>query len=80
MFSLFTKHPQSVGETYCQHFCSAMKFACIMVLGFAVCTVHAILPFAFEKTGSRIIQSLHDAMVTHRSRHEQKLDDTTARA
>jgi hypothetical protein len=31
--------------------------------------VHALLPFLFEKTGSRAITALHDRMVVNRQRH-----------
>ena len=68
MFSFFSRHPASVGETYSQHFLSAMKFSLTMVAGCLVCAVHALLPFLFEKTGSRIIEHLHHTMVTHRDK------------
>ena len=64
----FTDHPASVGETYGQHFISAMGFS-VSMLGAAVCcAIHAILPFTFERTGSRCIEGLYDRMVANRSR------------
>lgn len=68
MLDLFTKHPNSVGENYFQHLASALTFAVTMLVGVVVCIVHAVLPFLFEKTGSQIIQRLHDGMVRHRVR------------
>ncbi|ALS65225.1 DUF6356 family protein [Pandoraea apista] len=66
---IFTRHPASVGESYLQHMGSALSFALPLLGAFLTCLVHAVLPFMFEKTGSRIIVRLHDRMVTHRHRH-----------
>lgn len=68
IYSLFSSHPESVGENYGQHFTSAMKFSCAMAVGCIVCLAHALLPFLFERTGSRIVEHLHRTMVAHRSR------------
>ncbi len=65
----FTGHPASVGETYGQHLVTATGFSATLFRGAICCAIHALLPFAFEKTGSEIIGELHDRMVTHRSRH-----------
>lgn len=66
---LFTQHPESVGETYAEHFGMASGFGIRMILGGLACLVHGVLPFLFTKTGSRIITDLHGRMVTSRSRH-----------
>ena len=78
----FTEHPATVGETYGQHFVSAMGFSLSMLKAAFCCGVHAILPFCFEKTGSDCITGLYDRMVTNRSRLEQKqqVEGTTAEA
>ena len=68
MQKLFTQHPETVGETYFQHMYSASSFGVKMLGGALCCFVHAILPFMFEKKGSRIITDLHDAMITNRHR------------
>jgi len=68
LFTLFTRHPATVGETYPQHWASALSFARDLWLAAVVCTLHAFLPFLFEKTGSTLITRLHDRMVTHRDR------------
>lgn len=65
---LFTEHPESVGETYGEHFVVASTFSLRLLGGALCCAVHAVFPFLFEKTGSRIITELHDRMVANRSR------------
>ena len=69
MFRAFTEHPESVGETYFEHMGSAAWFAMTMFAGGAVCLLHAVFPFAFQKGGSRRIKLLHERMVTNRHRH-----------
>ena len=64
----FTEHPGTVGETYGQHFQSALGFSLSMIGGGLACMVHAVFPFLFEKTGSATIRSLHERMIAHRSR------------
>ena len=64
---LFKKHPASVGETYSQHFRSAADFGVRMMLAGAACTVHALLPFLFEHTGSRCVDELRTRMIVLRS-------------
>jgi hypothetical protein len=64
----FTEHPETVGETYGEHFVTAMGFSLSLMKAALCCLVHAILPFMFEKTGSECITCLHDRMVTHRNR------------
>ncbi len=66
---IFTRHPASVGENYLQHMGSALSFALSLLGACLVCLVHALLPFMFEKTGSRIIERLHARMVMNRHRH-----------
>lgn len=76
----FTEHPATVGETYGQHFVSAMGFSFSMLRAAFCCAVHAILPFMFVTTGSECITGLHDRMVTNRSKLDKKqpLDAETA--
>lgn len=59
MLELFTKHPRTVNETYFEHLVMALGFAGRMALATLVCLVHAILPFMFEKTGSKMIANLY---------------------
>jgi hypothetical protein len=66
--NLFTEHPASVGETYWQHLGQAWGFSWRMMLAALACLVHALLPFLFQKTGSRAISGLHERMVVNRPR------------
>lgn len=66
--ALFTEHPASVGESYGEHLVAASGFSARMFLGGIACLLHALLPFLFVKTGSRIISELHDRMVANRAR------------
>ena len=72
---LFTEHPESVGETYWQHLGMALSFSAKLLAAAFCCAVHAIFPFAFEKTGSCMITELHDRMVTNRSRLHARTSD-----
>ncbi|MEM7432909.1 MAG: DUF6356 family protein [Pseudomonadota bacterium] len=74
----FTEHPASVGETYGEHFVTAMGFSTSLFRAAFVCGVHAVLPFLFEKTGSECITELHDRMVKHR--HKAAADQAAAEA
>ena len=65
----FSEHPASVGESYSAHFVTAGGFGWALIRASLACFVHAVLPFAFEKTGSIAITELHAKMVTHRARH-----------
>ena len=59
---LFTTHPQSVDETYFEHMRFAAWFAGNLAAAAGAAAVHAVLPFLFEKTASRIIERLHHRM------------------
>ena len=76
----FTDHPNTVGETYGEHFFTAMGFSLAMLKAAFCCGVHAVLPFAFEKTGSECITGLHDRMVTNRSRLEAEKESAAEAA
>jgi hypothetical protein len=53
--NIFTHHPASAGESYGQHFLSALSFSAAMLRGSLLCAVHAFLPFLFKKSGSAAI-------------------------
>jgi hypothetical protein len=67
----FHEHPHSVGETYLQHWWTAMRFALAMLRCALACTVHAFVPGLCKSTASRSVTDLHQRMVTHRHRHAQ---------
>ena len=64
----FTDHPASVGETYAEHLRSALGFSASMCRAALCCSVHAFLPFMFQRTGSRAIEDLHRRMLRQRSK------------
>jgi len=66
--ALFTDHPASVGETYGEHLGVALSFSGRLCLASAVCLIHALLPFLFDKTASGLVGNLHDRMVMNRAR------------
>ncbi|MEM7294385.1 MAG: DUF6356 family protein [Pseudomonadota bacterium] len=70
----FTQHPASVGESYIEHLVAAGSFSVRLFIAAAVCLVHAVLPFLFEKTGSAMITALYDKMVANRVRHVDAAD------
>ena len=69
MFDLFTRHPQSVDETYMEHMGVASSFGFRMIGAGISCLIHGLLPFACVKTGSATITELHGRMVHNRNRH-----------
>ncbi len=66
----FTEHPESVGETYSQHFMHSASFGMTMLAAGCACLMHGLLPFLFQRTGSRAVMRLHDRMVVNRRRTE----------
>lgn len=70
LLAKFTQHPAEVGETYGQHFVTAMSYSLpLLRAAFATCA-HAILPFCFEKTGSECITQLHERLVASKRLEE----------
>jgi hypothetical protein len=60
----FAEHPQSVGETYAEHFGVAFRVGLKMVAGGIACFVHALFPRLFERTGSSTIKGLYAEIVS----------------
>ena len=56
---LFLTHPQSVDESYVEHMAFAGRFSGKLFLAAGAALVHAILPFAYEKTASRLIAEMY---------------------
>jgi hypothetical protein len=57
---LFLSHPQSVDESYGEHFLFALGFATRLLGAGLAALVHAIIPCLFETTASRMIREMHD--------------------
>jgi hypothetical protein len=66
LLDIFTDHPAAVGETYLGHLAHASRFALLLILGGSACLVHALLPFLFANTASRVVAQLHERMVVKR--------------
>ena len=56
---LMTEHPNSVDESYFEHMQFAMRFALILAAATFCALVHAVLPFCFENTASRLVRQLY---------------------
>jgi len=74
----FTEHPAAVGETYFGHLFSALSFCGKLSAALFCCFSHAILPFTFEKTGSRILTGLMDEMVHNRDKRVAPANEVVA--
>ena len=68
MLQAFRAHPASVGEGYFEHLRHALWFSARMFQGGLLCLLHALLPFLFVTSGSKVITDLHDRMVVNRTR------------
>ena len=62
MRNIFNHHPNSVGETYFQHFCKAFGFGFSLMLIAFRAFIHAILPFCFEYSVREKISKLNDEL------------------
>ena len=60
MRNLFTAHPNSVNESYWQHFGFALRFRFKMMTGGIAALLHAFFPFLFIKTAGRLCDELQD--------------------
>ena len=65
---LFTRHPSTVGESYLGHMAFALGFAGWLFLAGLAALLHAIFPFMFETTASRITARLYER-TAHRGGH-----------
>ena len=67
LLAAFTAHPASVDETYGAHFRFALGFSSKLFLAACAALVHALLPFLFEKTASKMVARLYQR--THNRGH-----------
>ena len=58
--TLFLSHPAAVGESYFEHAVFAARFALLLFAAAGAALVHAVLPFAFERTASTIVARLYE--------------------
>jgi len=57
-----------VGETYLQHGLFACRYGAKMTWGGIAALIHAVFPFLFETTGSRITRELAETLEASRPR------------
>ena len=62
MKNIFTKHPNSVGESYLQHFVKACGFSVKLILISVRVFIHAIFPFLFAHSTSNRVSKLNDVL------------------
>ena len=55
----FTKHPNSVGETYFEHMKIAFNTSIKVQLVVFIILIHAMFPFLFEHLGSDEIEKIN---------------------
>jgi len=60
--SLFTSHPDAVGESYGEHFGVAMSYSGKLFAASCAAFVHALLPFLFVTTASSAIKKMYANM------------------
>tara|TARA_B100000214_G_scaffold355120_1_gene312610 strand:- start:228 stop:482 length:255 start_codon:yes stop_codon:yes gene_type:complete len=56
----FTNHPESVGQTYFEHFKFAVKVSISLFKAFSACLIHAVYPPLHKNTASATIAELHN--------------------
>jgi len=69
MVNPFTKHSNSVGETYLQHFLIACIYSSKLALASLCCLIHSIFPFLFQSTASQIAKSVFMDVEKRKSNH-----------
>ena len=55
MKNIFTTHPNSIGESYYQHFKFALWLGVTLIKAGCAVIIHALLPFLFVETAGRNI-------------------------
>ena len=60
ILAAFTQHPASADETYGEHFRFALGFSLTLFAAAGAALIHALLPFAFEKTASKLVAKLYN--------------------
>ena len=80
MRNIFTKHPNSIGESYIEHLIKAVRF-CLVLFSLSIkALIHAFLPFLFkdsvsEKGKNACIRALLNNTLQSRKKEVAKDDD-----
>ena len=67
MKNIFKDHPNSVGETYFQHFFKACAFGIKLLLIAAQAFLHAIFPWCFKHSTSDQISKLNKVLQSRKN-------------
>ena len=67
MKNRFKHHPNSVGETYFEHFFKACSFGIKLILIALRVFIHSIFPWCFEHSTSDRISKLHDILQSRKN-------------
>lgn len=73
MKNIFTDHPKTIGESYCEHFKIAFSFGFSMLMAGLACIIHAFLPFIFEKTGSNVLLKMTHQFVSRMPKIDERV-------
>lgn len=57
--ALFLRHPRAIGETYAEHFATAVGVGVGLIGAGLACVVHAMVPALFERSASTAVNALH---------------------
>ena len=66
MKNIFREHPNSVGETYFEHFFKSCSFSIKLILMAGQSFIHAIFPWCFEYSVSDRISKLNSVLQSRR--------------
>lgn len=72
--NVFTRHPAMTGETYGEHFAFAASVGSRLVLAGLAALVHAVLPFLFKTTASRLLHAVHSDVEQRRAEAVSRID------
>lgn len=64
----FTRHPQSINETYGEHFRYASVMGLRLVGAGLACVIHSLCPFWFENTASDTVNAIHAEVASRKNK------------
>ena len=70
MKNIFKEPPNSVGETYFQHFLKSCSFGIKLLMISARAFIHAIFPWCFEHSTSDHISRLNDILQSRKKSNQ----------
>ena len=66
--NIFTKHPQSIGESYVEHLQFASYCGFRLTLAGLACIIHSVFPFVFSTTASDMMQTITMEIQTRKNK------------